>query len=72
MQGAGRLLIIVGLVCVAMGLVMVLRPKMPWLGRLPGDLLIERDRFTLSIPLASCVMVSLVVSLVLWLIGRFR
>jgi hypothetical protein len=40
------------------------------LGRLPGDITIERDNFRLYIPLATSLLISVVLSLVLWLIGR--
>ena len=43
-----------------------------WLGRLPGDILIQRERFTLYIPLTTCLVISLAVTLICWLIGRFR
>lgn len=68
-----RTLIVVGLIIVAVGLLW------PWLwpalrafplGRLPGDLIIRRDGFTVYIPLATMLLVSGVVSLLLWLFGR--
>ena len=43
-----------------------------WLGRLPGDLLIQRDRFTFYFPLTTCLVISLMVTVVWWLVGRFR
>ena len=43
-----------------------------WLGRLPGDILIQRERFTVYLPLTTCLLISLMVMLALWLIGRFR
>ena len=68
----GRILIAFGIVLILAGSAVLLAPKVPWLGRLPGDVLIQRDRFTFYVPLASCLLASLVVSLVLWLIGRFH
>ena len=65
-----RALIFLGLLVAGVGLVLLLAPKLPWLGRLPGDLLIQRERFTLYAPLATSLLISLVVSLVLWLFGR--
>ena len=43
-----------------------------WLGHLPGDILIQRGRFTVYFPLTTCLLISLVVTLVVRLIGRFR
>ena len=64
-----RTLIILGLVLVATGLLW------PWLsklglGRLPGDIVIDRQHFHLYIPLATGLLVSIVLSIVLWLISR--
>lgn len=64
-----RTLILIGLFIVAVGLLW------PWiarlgLGRLPGDILIERDNFTFYAPIATGIIISIVLSLVLWLINR--
>ena len=47
-------------------------PKLPWVGRLPGDILIQRERFALYVPVATSLVISVLLSLVVWLIGRFR
>jgi hypothetical protein len=64
-----RLLITLGIVLVAVGLVWPLLAKLG-LGHLPGDFRIERDDFTLFIPLTSGLIVSVVVSLILWLLHK--
>jgi uncharacterized protein HemY len=68
MHHPGILLILVGLLLAAVGLAWVLLPHVPWLGRLPGDIVIERDSFRFYFPVATCVLLSAVVSFVLWLI----
>jgi hypothetical protein len=65
----GRLLILLGLVLVAVGLLWPLLTKLG-LGRLPGDIVIERESFRLYIPLATSILISLVLSLLLWLFNR--
>jgi Protein of unknown function (DUF2905) len=70
MSGPGRLLIIVGLVLVAAGVIVSLAPRIPWLGRLPGDIFIKRDNFSFSFPLTTCILISLFLSLILWLFRR--
>ena len=72
LQPLGRALIVVGVILAGCGLVLLLAPKVPWLGRLPGDILIERERFSFYVPLASCFLASLLLSLLLWLVSRFR
>jgi hypothetical protein len=65
----GKVLILAGVVLVAVGLI-VLAAQRFGLGRLPGDIVIERDGFTLYIPLATSLIVSLGLMLVLWLLSR--
>jgi len=69
-SGMGRQLIILGLIIVAIGLVFSLSPRLPWLGRLPGDISIKREHFSFYFPLGTCILLSLLLSLVLWLFRR--
>lgn len=69
-EGVGRLLVLAGLVLVALGVVLGLAPRIPWLGRLPGDLVIERGRVTIYVPIVTSVVVSLLLTLVLNLLSR--
>lgn len=71
-QGVARALIVFGLALAGGGVLLLLAPKLPWIGRLPGDLLIRRLGVTFYFPLTSCIVASLVVSVVWWLISRFR
>ena len=64
-----RLLIIFGLVLVVVGVLWPVIAKLG-LGRLPGDLVIERENFRLYIPIATSLLISLLLSLVLWFLNR--
>jgi hypothetical protein len=64
-----RLLIIFGLALVALGLLWPVIDKIG-LGRLPGDIVFERDNFRIYIPLATSLLVSVVLSILLWLLNR--
>lgn len=66
----GRILIALGVVFVAVGALLLLGGKIPWLGRLPGDLHIKRENFELHLPLATSFLLSLVLTGLLWLIAR--
>lgn len=66
MQDLGKLLIGLGIILIVSGLVFVLAGKVPHLGRLPGDILIQKKNFTFYFPLAS----SIIISLILFLISR--
>ena len=68
----GRLLVVIGLIIVGVGAAMMAGVSLSWFGRLPGDLVIRREHVSVYLPLTSCLVVSLVISLMLWLIGRFR
>jgi hypothetical protein len=64
-----RLLIFFGLVLVAVGLLWPLVAKLG-LGRLPGDIVIERENFRLYLPIGTSVLISAILSLILWLLSR--
>ncbi|MBM4263676.1 MAG: DUF2905 domain-containing protein [Deltaproteobacteria bacterium] len=70
MGGIGRTLIVVGLALVAVGVLVSLAGKFPWLGNLPGDIKIERDGFNFYFPLTTCIVISVLVSLVLYFLRR--
>ena len=72
LQPLGRALILFGVILTGFGLVLLVAPKIPWVGRLPGDTLIQRERFSFYFPLASCLLASLLLSLLMWLVSRFR
>ncbi len=70
LAGLGRLLILAGLGLAAVGVVLVFAGRVPFLGRLPGDIVIQRDSWTLYFPLATMLLLSLVLTLVLNLLAR--
>ena len=72
MEQGARFLIVAGLVLTGLGVLLAVHPQLPWLGKLPGDLRIERPGFRLYLPLTSCLLVSGVVSALLWLASRWR
>ncbi|HZT07675.1 MAG TPA: DUF2905 domain-containing protein [Chloroflexota bacterium] len=66
----GRVLIIAGGLLVLIGVAIVLAPRIPFLGRLPGDILFQRDGVTIAIPLATSILLSLVLTVLLNLLAR--
>lgn len=72
MEQLARPLIVTGLVLVLLGLVLYAGPSMPWLGKLPGDLRIERGDVKVYLPITTCILLSLLLSGVLWLVNRLR
>jgi hypothetical protein len=64
-----RFLIVLGLVIVAVGLLWPILTRLG-LGRLPGDIVIQRENFSFYFPLATCILVSVLLSAVYWLFNR--
>jgi hypothetical protein len=64
-----RFLIVLGLAILVVGLLWPYLSKLG-LGRLPGDIVIERENGTVYVPLATCLVLSLLLSLVLWVVNR--
>ena len=70
MSDLGRWLIVVGLILVIVGAVFLLAPKIPWLGRLPGDISYKRGNFSFYFPLGTCIVISIILTLIFWLFRR--
>lgn len=67
----GKVLVVFGVVLVAVGALLALGWRLPGrLGRLPGDIIIRREDFTFYFPLVTCLLLSVVLSLLLWVLGR--
>ncbi len=67
----GKLLLVFGIVLVVIGGLLTLGPKLPGrLGRLPGDIIIRREQFTFYFPLVTCLLLSVILSLIFWLFRR--
>jgi Protein of unknown function (DUF2905) len=70
MTDVGKLLIAFGLLIAGVGVVLVLAGRVPWIGRLPGDIHIQRGNWTFYFPLATSLLISAVLTLIVWLLGR--
>jgi hypothetical protein len=71
-SGFGWVLVVVGLVIAGVGLIWVLVPSLPTLGRLPGDIVIEKENSRFYFPIVTCILITSVLSLVLWLVRTVR
>lgn len=67
----GLFLIIAGISLAIIGLVIYYSDKLPFLGRLPGDIVIKRENFTFYFPLATSIVLSIILSLILYLVRKF-
>jgi hypothetical protein len=70
MSELGKVLILVGILLAVVGGLLLLAPKLPWLGKLPGDFTYRGERFTFYFPLATSILLSVVLSLILYLFRK--
>jgi hypothetical protein len=61
--GFGKTLIIFGVILVGIGLLLTLGDKFPWIGKLPGDIYIKRERFSFYFPVVTSIIFSLILTL---------
>jgi hypothetical protein len=70
MADIGKMLMAVGLMVFVLGAVLALVGRLPWFGRLPGDIVVERGPVTFYFPIVTCIIVSVVFSLLFWMFRR--
>ena len=70
-KNMGKFIIIIGLILVLIGIIMQFADKIPWIGRLPGDILIKKENFTFYFPLVTSIILSIVITLIIYLIRKF-
>ncbi len=70
MVSLGKTLVLLGILLTVAGVIFMLGARIPWLGHLPGDIYIKRDNFTFYFPLTTCVLLSLILTLVLYFFRR--
>lgn len=70
MGSLGKTLIFLGSILIALGILLVIFNKIPFIGRLPGDVYIQKKNFTFYFPLTTSVLASIILSIVFWLCSR--
>jgi hypothetical protein len=70
MSDFGRALVIIGVLITVVGLVLMAAGRVPWIGRLPGDIHVQRGNWSFYFPLATSLLLSVILTLIFWLIGR--
>jgi hypothetical protein len=66
----GKTLVVLGLLIALVGVVLVFVGRVPWIGRLPGDIHVQRGNWSFYFPIATSIVLSLVLTLLFWLFGR--
>ncbi len=70
MSELGRFMIVIGVILVIVGVVFLVAPKLPWLGRLPGDISYKRGNFSFYFPLGTCILISVILTLIMYLLRK--
>ncbi len=70
LSGLAKLLIITGLAIAGIGVLLVLTPKVPWLGKLPGDILIKKENVRFYFPITTCVIISIILTFLFYLFRK--
>jgi len=66
----GKMLILLGVFIILMGLLLLLGEKIPWIGKLPGDIIIRKKDFTFYFPLATSILISIILTLLFTLFRK--
>jgi len=67
----GKFLIITGAIIILLGVIIYFSDRLPFIGKLPGDIVVKRENFTFYFPLATSIVLSIIISIVLYLINKF-
>ena len=70
LSALGKLLILLGVLIIVIGILLVVGGKIPWIGKLPGDFIIKKDKFTFYFPLTTSILISIILTLVLWFLRK--
>lgn len=70
MNEIGKFLILIGIVTIVIGLLLMMVGKIPFIGRLPGDIIIEKRNFVFYFPLGTSILLSIILSLIFYLLSK--
>ena len=70
MGDLGKSIITIGIVLIIVGVIMTMVGKIPGVGKLPGDILIKKENFSFYFPLTSCILLSIIFSVIMYLLGK--
>jgi Protein of unknown function (DUF2905). len=68
----GKILIIIGFILIVAGILITYSDRIPFIGKLPGDITIEKENFRFYFPITTSILLSVLISLALYLINRWR
>ena len=66
----GKMLILMGIFLILLGILVTLGLKIPWIGKLPGDIIIKKEQFSFYFPLTTCIIISIILTLLFYLLKK--
>ena len=60
----GKILIVIGAIIILLGILISIAPKVPWIGKLPGDIYIKKKQFSFYFPIATCIVISIILTII--------
>jgi len=69
-NGFGKILFFLGIILVITGIFFIFAGKIPWLGKLPGDIYVKKENFSFFFPLATSILLSVILSIIMLFISR--
>jgi hypothetical protein len=68
--GLGKMLILLGVFIILVGLLLLVGEKIPWIGRLPGDIVIRKEKFSFYFPITTSILISIILTLLFWIFRK--
>jgi hypothetical protein len=66
----GKMLILLGVLIMAIGFLLLIGDKIPWVGKLPGDIIVKKEKFTFTFPLTTSILISIILTLLFTLFRK--
>jgi len=70
MGALGKILILLGVLIIVIGLLLLIGDKIPWIGKLPGDIIIRKEKFSFYFPITTCILISILLTLLFWIFRK--
>jgi len=70
MGALGKMLILLGVLIIVIGFLLMIGEKIPWVGKLPGDLIIKKEKFTFYFPITTSILISVILTLLFWIFRK--
>jgi uncharacterized membrane protein YkgB len=66
----GKMLILLGVLIIVVGFLLLIGEKVPWIGKLPGDIIIRKEKFSFYFPITTCIIISIILTLLFTLFRK--